>query len=120
MRLEIESAAIGTVTVVRCRGRIIYGPEADALREQVNALLPRTPRIVFHLAGVRDMDSGGIGRVVGMVVSARRAGGDIKFCNLSPKVHHVLEITGLLAVFEVFATEGEAVSAFAGDVKASA
>jgi anti-sigma B factor antagonist len=120
MRLEIETAAHGNVTVVRCRGRIIYGPEADALRERVNAILKETPRIVFHLAEVRDMDSGGIGRVVGMVVSARRAGGDIKFCSLSSHVQHVLEITGLLTVFEVFATEEEAVRAFAGGVKTSA
>lgn len=120
MRLEIETAAHGNVTAVRCRGRIIYGAEADALRERVNAVLPETARIVFDLAGVRDMDSGGIGRVVGMVVSARRAGGDIKFCNLSSQVQHVLQITGLLAVFEVFATEEEAVRAFAGGVKASA
>jgi len=120
MRLEIEVSAQGDVRVLRCRGRIIYGPEADALRERVNALLQETPRLVFHLAGVRDMDSGGIGRVVGMVVSARRAGGDIKFCSLSPKVHHVLKITGLLKVFEVFATEEEAVRAFAGSGKAPA
>lgn len=120
MRLEIETVAHGAVTVVHCRGRIIYGTEADALRERVNAVLQQTPRIVFHLAGVRDMDSGGIGRVVGMVVSARRAGGDIKFCALSPHAEHVLQITGLLKVFEVFATEEEALRAFTGGVKASA
>ncbi len=120
MRLEIEVSAQGDVRVLRCRGRIIYGPEADVLRERVNALLQETPRLVFHLDGVRDMDSGGIGRVVGMVVSARRAGGDIKFCNLSPNVHHVLQITGLFTVFEVFATEEEAVRAFAGAANAPA
>ena len=120
MRLEIETSAQGDVRVLRCRGRIIYGPEADALRERVNSILGETSRIVFHLAGVRDMDSGGIGRVVGMVVSARRAGGDIKFCSLSSKVQHILHITGLLTVFEVFATEEEAVRAFAGGMKASA
>ena len=120
MRLELETFSQGDVRVLHCRGRIIYGAEADALRERVNALLLETPRIVFHLGGVRDMDSGGIGRVVGMVVSARRAGGDIKFCHLTPQVQHVLEITGLLRVFEVFATEQEAVRAFAGPMKASA
>ena len=120
MRLEIETVAHAEITVIRCRGRIIYGDEADALRERVNAVLQQTPRIVFHLAGVRDMDSGGIGRVVGMVVSARRAGGDIKFCNLSSKVQHVLEITGLLTIFQVFATEEEALRAFASGMKASA
>ena len=120
MRLEFETSAQGDVRVLRCRGRIIYGTEADALRERVNAILQETPRIVFHLGGVRDMDSGGIGRVVGMVVSARRAGGDIKFCQLTAQVDHVLQITGLLAVFEVFATEEEAVRAFTGGVKASA
>ena len=92
MRIELETITQGDVRVLRCRGRIIYGAEADALRERVNALLQETPRIVFHLGGVRDMDSGGIGRVVGMVVSARRAGGDIKFCHLTPKVDHVLQI----------------------------
>ena len=120
MRLEIETSAQGDVRLLRCRGRIIYGAEADALRERVNSILAETPRIVFHLGGVRDMDSGGIGRVVGMVVSARRAGGDIKFCSLSPKVQHVLKITSLLTVFDVFATEEEAVRAFAGGMKASA
>lgn len=120
MRLEIEVSAQGDVRVLRCRGRIIYGPEADALRERVNAALEETPRLVLHLAGARDMDSGGIGRVVGMVVSARRAGGDIKFCCLSPKVQHVLQITGLLKIFEVFATEEDAVRAFAGGAQAPA
>ena len=120
MRLEIEVAAQEDVRVLRCRGRIIYGPEADALRERVNAALQETPRIVLHLSGARDMDSGGIGRVVGMVVSARRAGGDIKFCCLSPQVQHVLEITGLLRIFEVFATEEEAVCSFAGGAQAPA
>ena len=119
MRLELETITQGDVRVLRCRGRIIYGTEADALRERVNALLQESPRIVFHLAGVSDMDSGGIGRVVGMVVSARRAGGDIKFCCLSKHVQHVLEITGLLTVFEVFGSEEEAVRAFVG-MKASA
>ncbi|MDP9264330.1 MAG: STAS domain-containing protein [Acidobacteriota bacterium] len=120
MRLELESFTQGDVRVLRCRGRIIYGAEADALRERVNALLQETPRLVFHLGEVRDMDSGGIGRVVGMVVSARRAGGDIKFCHLSAQVDHVLHITGLLTIFEVFDTEEEAVRAFAAGVKASA
>ena len=120
MRLEIETVAHGEVTVVHCRGRLIYGEQADSLRERVNAVLQQTPRIVFHLGGVSDMDSGGIGRVVGMVVSARRAGGDIKFCHLTPHVEHVLQITGLLAVFQVFATEEEALRAFAGGVQASA
>ena len=120
MRLELETITQGDVRILRCRGRIIYGAEADALRERVNALLQETPRVVFNMGGVRDMDSGGIGRVVGMVVSARRAGGDIKFCQLTAQVDHVLQITGLLAVFEVFATEDEAVRAFTGGVKASA
>ena len=120
MQLEIETVVQGEVAVLHCRGRIIYGDQADALRERVNAVLQQTPRIVFHLGGVRDMDSGGIGRVVGMVLSARRAGGDIKFCHLTPQVEHVLQITGLLAVFQVFATEEEARRAFAGGVKTSA
>jgi anti-sigma B factor antagonist len=120
MRLELETSKQGDVRVVRCRGRIIFGPEADALREHFNALLAESPQIVFHLEGVRDMDSGGIGRIVGMVVSARRAGGDLKFCCLSPKVHDVLQITGLLRVFQVFDSEEEAVRSFAGGMKVSA
>ena len=120
MRLEIETSVQGDVSVLRCRGRIIYGEEADALRERVAALLKGSAKIVLNLAGVHDMDSGGIGRVVGVFVSARRAGGNIKFCQLTPKVHHVLKITGLLEVFEVVATEEEAVRSFTGGMKASA
>lgn len=120
MRLEIETVVQDGVAVLHCRGRIIYGEQTDVLRERVNAVLQQTPRIVLHLGGASDMDSGGIGCVVGMVLSARRAGGDIKFCHLTPHVEHVLMITGLLGVFQVCATEEEALRAFAGGVKTSA
>ena len=45
---------------------------------------------------------------------------NIRFCSLSPKVHHVLKITGLLEVFEIVTSEEEAVRSFAGGMKASA
>ena len=84
----------------------------------------RGPKDIARLRADRAGELGyvaeSVRRVVGMVVSARRLGGDIKFCRLSSKVHHALQITGLLKVFEVFDSEDEAVRAFPGSVKASA
>jgi anti-anti-sigma regulatory factor len=42
----------------------------------------------------------------------RRQGGDVKLLHLTPRSHHVLEITGLLNVFETYTTEAAALASF--------
>ncbi len=111
MDLKIQKRQVNGVTIVSCQGRIMFGDEANALRDFLKEALAETPRMVLNLAGVTYIDSGGLGTLVGVYSSARGAGADIKLTGLGQRLRDVLQITKLATVFEVFNTEQEALAA---------
>jgi anti-sigma B factor antagonist len=111
MDLKIEKRQVNGVTIISCQGRIMFGDEANALRDFLKEALAETPRMVLNLAGVTYIDSGGLGTLVGVYSSARGAGADIKLTGLGQRLRDVLQITKLATVFEVFNTEQEALTA---------
>jgi anti-sigma B factor antagonist len=111
MDLKIEKRQVNGVAIVSCQGRIMFGDEANALRDFLKEALAETPRMVLNLAGVTYIDSGGLGTLVGVYSSARGAGADIKLTGLGQRLRDVLQITKLATVFEVFNTEQEALAA---------
>lgn len=112
MTLKTETRVEGGVTVVSCNGRITFGDEAMALRENLKKVLADTRQLVLNLSGVSYIDSGGLGMLVGVYSSARAAGADIKLTGLGQRLRDVLQITKLVTVFEVYDSEQQAVDAF--------
>jgi len=112
MNLKIETRQANGVTVVACQGRIVFGDEANALRESLKAVLHSARHIVLDLSGVSYIDSGGLGTLVGAYSSARSAGADIKLTGLGQRVRDLLQITKLVTVFETYDTQQEAIAAF--------
>jgi anti-sigma B factor antagonist len=111
MDLKIEKRKVDGVTIVSCQGRIMFGDEANALRDFLKDALAETPRMILNLAGVTYIDSGGLGTLVGVYSSARGAGADIKLTGLGQRLRDVLQITKLATVFQVFDTDQEALAA---------
>ena len=111
MNLKIEKRQVGAIAVVSCQGRIMFGEEANALRDFLKQTLTETRRMVLNLSGVTYIDSGGLGTLVGVYSSARAAGAEIKLTGLGPRLHDVLQITKLATVFQVFDSEEEALAA---------
>jgi anti-sigma B factor antagonist len=112
MTLKIESRVENEVTVVSCNGRITFGDEAMALRDNLKQVLASTRQVILNLSGVTYIDSGGLGTLVGVFSSARAAGADIKLTGLGQRLRDVLQITKLVTVFEVYDTEQQAIDAF--------
>jgi anti-sigma B factor antagonist len=100
------------VAVVYCNGRIVFGDEANDLREQVKGLLATQKHIVLNLGGVSYIDSGGLGTLVGLYTSARGQQGDIRLANLTQRVRDQLQITKLVTVFESFDSVDAAVQSY--------
>jgi anti-sigma B factor antagonist len=111
MNLKMEKRLDNGITIVSCYGRIMFGEEANALRDSLKQALSKTPRMVLNLSGVTYIDSGGLGTLVGVYSSARGAGADIKLTGLGQRLRDVLQITKLATVFEVYDSEQEAVAA---------
>src|SRR6266496_4431638 len=112
MALGIQTHISGDVFIVRCDGRIVFGDEGAALRERVRQMLSGSPRIVVNLNGVHYIDSGGLGILVGLSVSARNRGGELKLVSPSKRVNDLLQRTNLDTILRVYGNDEEGVAAF--------
>jgi anti-sigma B factor antagonist len=106
MALNLDVSRSENIAVVRCRGRIVFGEEADELRRVVLGLLNETKRIVLNLAWIEHIDSSGVGTLVASFISARHRGAEIKFAALSPRARRVLTSTNVDQLFEVYDCTG--------------
>jgi anti-anti-sigma factor len=101
LKLEVQTAE--DATVVRVSGNLTR-LDAGAFKEQVKALIPQGGRLVLDLSDVIYMDSSGLGGVVSVYVSAKKAGCELRLIHLSKRVRELLGVTNLLSVFETAGT----------------
>ena len=112
MALALDISRTDDIVVVQCRGRIVFGEEADELRRVVLGLLNETKRIVLNLAAITHIDSSGLDTLVASFISARNRRAEIKFAALSPAVHRVLTSTNVDRLFELYDSTEDAVKSF--------
>lgn len=109
--LSLKTREVGKVTIVQCSGRIAAG-ETEVLHLHVNEILRDRRDIALHLGEVAFIDSSGLGTLVRLLTSTRRAGGDLKLCQLPDIVHKVLKMTSLITLFDTFESEDDAILSF--------
>jgi anti-sigma B factor antagonist len=112
MQLKVTTRTKDGILLVECSGRIVFGEESLLLRETIKQAVAENNRIVLNLGEVNYIDSGGLGTLVALRVTAQNAGGAIKLTNLTKRVGDVLQITKLLTVFDVYNSEAEAIESF--------
>lgn len=112
MPLELKTRKVSDVTVVECSGRIIFGEETTNLRTVVKELIAQSPRVVLDLEKVRDVDSGGVGVLLGLLTTSVSAGGGLKLARINKKVHQTLSVTRLLGILTAYDTVEKALAAF--------
>lgn len=120
MQLSLQHRQVGYLTVVTCRGRLVSGPEADALLRRIDDLLPVNSRILLHLGEVDYIDSGGLGLLVRCLTRVQNAAGQLSICALSPKVSDVLRVTRLDTVLKPYYAETDAIASAHDDTPDSA
>jgi anti-sigma B factor antagonist len=114
MHVEIRKLA-GEVVVVDLKGKLTIGLGDQILRETVDELLAENwKRILLNLSEVTFMDSAGVGELVEGMRTAKRLGAELKLLNLSERVHSTLYMARLLPIFEIYASEEEALAHFRG------
>ena len=112
MALKVQTQISGDVCILHCSGRIVFGDEGAALRERGRNILAGTPRVVVDLNEVDYIDSGGLGILVGLWVSARNKGGELKLVSPTQRIKELLRRTSLAKIFRVYGNNDEAVAAF--------
>jgi anti-sigma B factor antagonist len=87
--------------VVKCSGRLIAGT-SEILRTEVKPLISQSKRIVLDLTDLTQLDSLGLGAIIGLYVSAKAAGCELKLINLRKRIREVFHIANLLPLFEYY------------------
>jgi anti-sigma B factor antagonist len=112
MALNLDISRTDDLVVITCRGRIVFGEEADELRRAVLNLLNESKRIILNFASIAQIDSSGVDTLVATFISARHRRAKIKFAALAPAVRRVLTNTRVDQLFEVYDSTEEAVKSF--------
>ena len=114
INLYIDQRHNADVTILDLKGRLRVGGNAVALHRSIRSLLlEKKTQIILNLAGVTFIDSCGLGELVASQVSVENKSGEIKLIGLTDQLRELLKTTRLLAVFDTYANEAEAVQSFA-------
>ena len=101
--VKIDVKDEGGVTIVAPMGPLIVGTNERLMNETMTRLFAdRKFQIVIDMAGVARMDSSGVDTLVLACRRARENGGDARLARLSPRIHHLLEITQLTTIFKIY------------------
>lgn len=105
MAMEIshqESAGTAEVTL---GGKIMLGIESEQIVNLVDQLLHKGTRIIiFNLAGVKAIDSTGVGRFIWSYNKIAAAGGDMRMAGATGHVLQTFRVSLLDTVFSFYDT----------------
>ena len=111
--LEVRERQAGDVSILDLSGAVRIGEGSISLRNTIRSLVDGGKnKILLNLAGVKYMDSTGIGELIASYTTVSRGGGHLKLLNLTDKIQDLLVITKLLTVFDVYESESDALNSF--------
>ena len=114
--MTLTERRLGDVSVLDLHGRLVLEEGDTVLKDCLAGLIQEGRlKIVLNLGGVSYIDSCGIGVLIAKFVSFRRKGGDVRLLHVTPRSHHLLEISKLVNVYRMFESESEAVASFDGE-----
>jgi len=111
--LDVKERQAGDVTILDLSGEVRIGEGAVALRDSIRNLADQGKnKVLLNLAGVKYMDSTGVGELIANYTTVTRQGGQLKLLSLTEKIQNLLVITKLLTVFDAYDNEAEALKSF--------
>ena len=111
--LDVKERQAGDVTILDMTGEVRIGEGAISLRDSIRNLADQgKKKVLLNLAGVKYMDSSGVGELIANYTTVKRAGGQLKLLNLTDRIQNLLVITKLLTVFDSYDNETESLKSF--------
>jgi len=111
--LDVKQRQAGDVSILDLSGSVRMGEGAITLRNDIRGLIEKgNKKILLNLAGVKNIDSSGIGELIANYTTLSRDGGQLKLLSLTEKIRDLLVITKLLTVFDSYDDEAEALNSY--------
>ncbi len=111
--MQVNEQRQGEVIVLSLKGKLMGGPETQAVHDKVKDLAEnKFMKVVIDLGKVKWMNSSGLGAIMGSLTTLKNAGGELKLANVTDKVKSLFIITKLITIFETHKSVEEAVKSF--------
>jgi anti-sigma B factor antagonist len=98
-RFTIEIETVPDSVIAHCHGLLVAGL-TEVLDAEIKPRLTANRRVVLGLTDVTRLDSMGLGAIVSLAVSAKRAGCQFELINLGKQIRQLFAITNLFTLFE--------------------
>ena len=111
--MHVDITPVNDVVLVRPEGRLTIGSGDIQLRNTLVKLAAEGhKKVVLALDGIISADSSGLGELVSAFTSLTSHDGHLVLADLSPKIHDLLTVTGLISIFEVYDNADDAIRSF--------
>jgi anti-sigma B factor antagonist len=112
MKLQLTTRDADGIIIVDAVGRLTLTDSNTRLRDLIHVFSGNGRKFfLLNLSGVEFIDSDGMGELARCFSTVRQNGGDLKLVQVNEKVRHLLEITRVITLFEVYSDEKEALRA---------
>lgn len=107
--MDVDIRHSDDVIIVDLTGRMVSGVGQKILHDVMNQLVAEGWKsILLNLSGVSWIDSAGIGELVASLKMAKRFGVTVKLLRMGDRVKHVLSISQILPLLDVYEDEEQA------------
>jgi anti-sigma B factor antagonist len=114
MNIDIQTRCVGDdLAIIAFAGEIDVYTTPQAKAVMIELLEKGYHHLVVDLQRTDYLDSTALGMLVGTLKRARERGGDLRLVSPPPRIRRLLEITRLVQVFPIDATEAEATAQLA-------
>ncbi|MCL6519907.1 MAG: STAS domain-containing protein [Armatimonadota bacterium] len=110
MNLRLETRSVDSkVSIIDLQGEIDVFT-APQLKQRILEMLDQgVIHLIVNLSGVEYLDSAALGVLIGGLKRLRERDGSLSIICPNMRIKRIFEITGLDKIFDIYATEGEAV-----------
>ena len=84
--------------------RILEEKDIQALQESITSVIEQTQRIklILDFTNVRFLSSAVLGLLIRVSKKVYERDGELKLCNISPKIREIFKITRLTKIFDIY------------------
>lgn len=110
----LKSRQVGSIAILAPKGYLMGGDETDELEKAIQRLSEEgNKNLVINLSETQHLNSTALGALIRARDGYVRRGGQMKLAALDKHIENIFVITKLSMVFDVYATEEQAIASFA-------
>lgn len=100
------------VLVIDLREDNLDATNAREFKSAVQSLMQAHEHVVLDMAGVKFVDSSGLGALLSCLRQANGRNGDFRLCNMTPSVRALFEMMRMHRVFNIQTSRDQAVRSY--------